>query len=519
MIDEPNIPYPPRYRSLKRLAVAYTASVVLLVATWFAWDFVAQRRFSTEVARLRGLGQMVMADDFANQPPIADGNNAAALYIQAMTFTYTKDQDDFENTYNTDLRLTDGQRVVLRTFPVDYATNLDLVRRARQRTNADWKQVYKSPLINIMLPSLNNTRSLANLIGYTIHAHHLDGNDAEAVECSRDLVHLSAMMGVDGHTLVEHLVATGISALGCSRIGEIAMELGVDGSQPPLRQASTQPTTRPARPASRQQVAALIAELLDERNLRAGMEKAQQGEQAMTLDTIDWITKNPSSGITPISGRRSVSAWSAVLTTLARPMFRLSAVRTSEITSKRVLASREPTLPAMHKLLPDTERPYMGGTVVRQMSQAIERIMSGSMSRAFEWHVRVLASRRATAIKLALRLYQLDHDGQLPGKLEQLVPAYLPAVPADPFAADGRPMKFVRSMQIDGVETPVIYSVAENKTDDAASTQPAASRRVGSATVFDSPYDRDDLVFPLNQPPPADPPPPATQPSLDETLN
>ena len=77
----------------------------------------------------------------------------------------------------------------------------------------------------------------------------------------------------------------------------------------------------------------------------------------------------------------------------------------------------------------------------------------------------------------------------------------LPAIPADPFAADGGSMKYVRSMQIDGVETAVIYSVAENKKDDAASTQPASSRRIGSpATVFDSPYDRDDLVFSRDRP-------------------
>jgi hypothetical protein len=53
----------------------------------------------------------------------------------------------------------------------------------------------------------------------------------------------------------------------------------------------------------------------------------------------------------------------------------------------------------------------------------------------------VLAERRLTAVALACQLYRLDH-GEFPKTLEQLVPAYLRALPSDPFFADGRPIGY-----------------------------------------------------------------------------
>src|SRR5205823_13641584 len=62
-----------------------------------------------------------------------------------------------------------------------------------------------------------------------------------------------------------------------------------------------------------------------------------------------------------------------------------------------------------------------------------ENMMVPRGERSFATHFRVIANRRAAAILLALRLYALDHDGRLPEALEELVPKYLPQLPADPF--------------------------------------------------------------------------------------
>ncbi len=517
MIDEPNIPYPPRYRYLKRLVVAYALFIGVIIATWYAWDLVTRRRFDAEVARLRGLGQMVLADDFNNQPTIPDDENAAVLLKQAMAVTFNAAQDDFDNNINWSLKLTDHQRAVLASFSADFAPKLQFARQARQRHRADWKQTYRSPLIGVMLPSLNPSRTLAVLLGYTAIAHHLDGDDAEAIECIRDILHESAMTDADAATLVEHLVAVGINAMACSRLSEIVDEMAIESDRPPLRHASTRPATRPAVPASRAQVKALIAELLDERAAIEGMVQSLHGEQAMVLDTVDWLTSKPGGSLTAITGGAGKSPPAQLIGAALRPMIRLSAVRMSGRHSIRAENARNSNYPAMTSNLPNAERDMTTGTIVRQSTRLLERILEPSLDRVFVTQARQLAERRAVAIKLALRLYQLDHNGQLPEKLDALVPHYLPAVPSDPFAV-GRPMGYVRSMTVEDVQTPAIYSVGEDGTENHASTKPMRTR-FGTArgqSVFDNPYDREDLIFPLKRPAPLDPPPPESPQTDDD---
>lgn len=64
------------------------------------------------------------------------------------------------------------------------------------------------------------------------------------------------------------------------------------------------------------------------------------------------------------------------------------------------------------------------------------------------------------AVSLAMRLYELDH-GLRPVKLADLVPDYLPFVPKDPFAADGRQISYA----LDAAK-PVLYSIGPNGIDD-----------------------------------------------------
>lgn len=71
------------------------------------------------------------------------------------------------------------------------------------------------------------------------------------------------------------------------------------------------------------------------------------------------------------------------------------------------------------------------------------------------------AALRGTATVVALRRYQVDHRGTVPSRLADLVPAYLPGIPADPFTDDARPLQY-----IPGSEDWVIYSVGPNRRDE-----------------------------------------------------
>jgi hypothetical protein len=94
-------------------------------------------------------------------------------------------------------------------------------------------------------------------------------------------------------------------------------------------------------------------------------------------------------------------------------------------------------------------------------------------------HFIALARRRMAALCLAIRLYRIDHAGEFPDRLDQLVPDYLPLVPVDPLASDGRPLAYRRSPE------PIIYSVGADGANDGSqkeSTVPLTpARDAGSA--------------------------------------
>ena len=69
----------------------------------------------------------------------------------------------------------------------------------------------------------------------------------------------------------------------------------------------------------------------------------------------------------------------------------------------------------------------------------------------------------AVRVTLSIARYRLDHRGELPAKLEELVPKYLDAVPEDPI--DGKPMRYARLPR--GF---TVYSVGLNGMDDGGKT-------------------------------------------------
>lgn len=71
-------------------------------------------------------------------------------------------------------------------------------------------------------------------------------------------------------------------------------------------------------------------------------------------------------------------------------------------------------------------------------------IMVPSLSQVTTACHRIRANLRLTQIYVALRLYQLEHNGTLPADLAELVHEYLPAVPLDPFG--GQPLRYNRDL-------------------------------------------------------------------------
>src|SRR5436190_374255 len=84
--------------------------------------------------------------------------------------------------------------------------SIALARQARSHPHVDWGIPLTRPSFSILLPSLNTSRNLANLLADAALHAHLHGDDAEAVERLRDLHYLAR--AVDRQPfLISHLVS------------------------------------------------------------------------------------------------------------------------------------------------------------------------------------------------------------------------------------------------------------------------------------------------------------------------
>jgi len=164
-------------------------------------------------------------------------------------------------------------------------------------------------------------------------------------------------------------------------------------------------------------------------------------------------------------------------------------------------ATMQSNWPAAQSMIPPNKP---RDSQIEESLTLLSRIITQSTGRGIEQQFRATVERRAAAIRLAIRMYRVDHGGSYPDALARLAPAYLPGVPVDPFAADGRPMAYRPQ-----AKPPVVYSVGTNGIDDGGTTLPHRDPNGFWVARWDCP----DMVYPLETLPP-----PTTRP-LPEAEN
>jgi hypothetical protein len=103
-------------------------------------------------------------------------------------------------------------------------------------------------------------------------------------------------------------------------------------------------------------------------------------------------------------------------------------------------------------------RAVTSGSIVSRAMHPLTALIMPSLNAACDAGARGDAQMRTADAALAFELYRRAH-GELPRAWAQLVPAYLPETPVDPF--DGRPVRFLRR---EG--ECVIYSIGADERDD-----------------------------------------------------
>lgn len=487
-------------------AVGMVILAMLLVRAW--WSGSLDRELSAEIAQWRARGEPVTPADLA-MPFVPDEDNAAVT-LRAAAGSVRADDPAFEEisdllwrgTYPWPDEVLHNASQVLR----EHSEVLAQVRLARAQGQVYWPELFHpnlDPRKWFEVMGLTHQQSLANLLSCAaIHAH-LSGDDADAVERIQDGLFQASVMAQQPY-IVAYVMATGVEFRHCMTLLRLT---------PQLRIADDPQTSEQAiRPASRQQVKALIAVLLEEEQRTLHLRRALMGYRALVLESID-APPRPRTFFHP---RRlewiPASRWESAAMQFYKPVFQKGSLHRVHCLDQVLLAVAERDWPGAmkHTLTGPLPTPTVQ---LRLVNWHVEQMLRVQLTHVISVQYQCAFQRRAAAVALAIRLYQLDHDGRRPEELADLVPDYLPAVPVDPFASDDRAIGYFPA-----TTQPFVYSVnMDGKDDIAAGTwTPTPQDEAGAIGAAD-------IVYFLDPPPPAPAPAPGpadgdASPRPDQTL-
>jgi hypothetical protein len=416
-------PYPPRYWWLKRIVIASLLMIVALAVWRIVLGRIAGARLDAAVNQIAVRGERIAIADFTVAAIDDDQNVVTFLRRAGEAMSQTDYPPRATNMdYFSYLPLPDEWYVVARKAMAANQPSLAMARAARQRTKVDWQLQLQSPAVRTMLPMLNEHRALASLLADAAFYQHLQGNDDEALDHLLDLFH--AADAIDVHSfLISRLVAIGMSSMGMTQTQVMAPGLKLDSE------------------SQRQKVRQLIAVMLDRTDGRR-VAAALAGERAFMLDMSQWMTRGSH---------------------LLRPTYQVEISRLLRFHSEWIAAATQPTLSDAGARSLAAKRAAQAGNV--GLLHELWRVSFVSYDRLLQTDFQLRTEAALTAVCLAARLYQVDHDGRWPAKLEELVPGYLPQVPADPMASDAQPLRIA---VFDNGSRPVVYSIGADGHDDTA---------------------------------------------------
>ena len=427
----------------RRIGVALLVIVLSLLVTFIVWGRRATRGYAAQLEAYRAAGEPINVAELNAWPALVTPGENAVPALRAAAGSIDEKTDAWQKVYYAPYEwvtpLREDEVAALDALVKENAGALEALEVAMGQPGVDWDIGYTSPMINQLYPDLNPQRSLANLLRAKAQLEHHRGNDAEALRCVERILFVGRAMDHQP-TLVSHLVAIGINAIGAASAAEVSPDLRVAGPRESSPGAATP-----------DQVRALIRQLLDERALAEGHRRSWIGERVSQIDTINALGNGQLLG-------PSATVWSRAKLPFVRPYFYENGqVMTAHTTTLLHATASSPDVVSFRQKLPDL-------TAVKGSPRyLLASILLPSLDRSGEQHYRLLADRRLTATMLACRLFAADHDERLPRTLEELVPDYLPAVPIDPMAGGGKPLGYVNAEK-DPVK-PRVYSVGPNGID------------------------------------------------------
>lgn len=458
-----------RWRWPRGLFLSLLAWVLLLGGVRLWWGQYAEGRLAAALAASRDAGLLLEIDGL-ELAGIRDAENgaywltAASRLLTGVSFLVLRsdavgycdfvDLDAPSATARLGLAPGDLQRDYIRKYVGVYAH----LRAARGCAAREWPIPLTSPLANTMLPQVGWLFELARFAAVGAAASFAAGDHAAALEQIRDGLALA------GHTRDPRLFLLGwlaAHAMDCIVLGAIEVAVGdilLCGEADAVGRG----------PATRAQVEALIAELLDESSLDAAWREMLRIEALEMRDSLDTIAR----GAAPLMVA-GLSFIPPPMNALFAPGLKLRAARLQGPYDALAVARQDRPL-AANALDDQTEH-----------DSSLAGVLTGAGALGFRnWTQAVLVDyrtrcrRRMAACALAIRLYELDM-GTRPARLSELVPDYLYAVPTDLLDPRRGPLSYLPD-----AKPPRLYSVGSDGLDDRGSSQPRPGERRPRDEVF-----------------------------------
>ncbi len=446
-------PLPRRYWWLKRAAAAVVLLLagLLLLRLW--WGCVAERRYEAALARYQAEGAPFYLEDF-RPAPIPEEENGAPLLRKAAEAVVLPPGNQAIMEYRQSASAAEFE-----AWLESNAQAFELVREARGRREVVWDldaaTAFKGGMRDIELGRLLTERA----------SHQFAQGDSRASVASLlDALWVARSLGTKGSLLAvvsETLIATIVA----EKTKAMLVHFAIEGESPNA--------------ATRRQTGELIGYLTDELHVRDNWRYAVLVERgwsaSMVRDTLE-------DDLPPHARNSELSTIQRGMYWLYRPMIVLDAERLFDGYTLQAGYSAAASVPAARRLYPQPAS--HDGTAAENRARILSLFAMPDYSSPFENTIEDWTRSSLVGIALALRLYEIDH-GQRTASLAALVPEYLPRVPIDLMAGDGREIAYVP-----GGAAPRIYSVGANGIDDGgkAASQPSRGRSRGGS---------DDIVFDL----------------------
>lgn len=478
--ENPKTPKPKRLG--RRIIIGLVCLVILSAGVHWARLARVQSRLQAQIDRVKRQGHPIFLDEFV-RTTVPIEHNAARIYQDAYDrLQLTEDEIGLIKCADQSWIEPDHQQPIAHIIDMNSEV-LDLVRRARSLTGADWQVEMRRPTVAILLPDLAHQRRIGHLLSAAAAYHFQNGNHREAVQILMDTMALAR--AVDQMPFfISHLGAAGI-------MGEVC--LGIEYLCPKLKVSKDSVNSDSIDAVPVADLRNVIAQLLDTSGSRDSLVSSCNLERMSILDML----RLAGSGKISLSDidredaleRGPPAFMERARIFLRRPSFLEEAAETLDRLYDIAAVLNESNWPAMVHTLESfdltTQHEFDNRSRLRLSS-----IFLPSMTKICRRHFLDIARRRMAATALAIRLYECDH-GQRPAQLSDLVPSYLPNLPVDPFDPKSLPIRYAPTLR-----PARLYSVSLNGIDDEG--------RMGRDAEGDQFWDRPDLVFYLNSDRPRD---------------